>query len=688
MESRDHSQGALFAQRLLSLEREILKVLAREPDGGRVREALCAHVEALVPKSVAMLMQLDPRRCTLSLVASSSRQEELKSFLTDLAPTAGLGSCPTAAATRAPVLVGDTETDERWAQARHVARQLGIRACWSIPLFGIEDRLLGSFAISRAKPGLPDAATLRLLETAARLGEVALSMEDRSRELAESRALLQGVIEATEDPIFAKDRGGKYVLANTAEVEGLLPSPEAIVGKTDAELYGETQARISAGYDRRVLERGESVVYEHEFVNPKQGRRVFQIRKSPLRDAEGHISGLVGVARDVTERERHEEALRRTQKLESLGVLAGGVAHDFNNILTGILGNAEVALAEVPAGGALGEALREIRRSALRAAELTHQMLAYAGRSSAERVMLDVPTLWEDVQRLVATSISKRARLLVEHADDLPRIEGDPAQLRQVLMNLLTNASDALGDREGEIRVCIDRVWLDPAEAPEGKGGCFVRLTVTDEGCGMDAATRERMFGPFFTTKFAGRGLGLAAVRGIVLGHGGTIDVESVPGEGTQVTVLLPASERRDADAAPTPAPKSPPRANDVDARGAVLVVEDEEPVRSLIARVLARGGLEIEFAEDGAVAVERFERDPGRYDLVLLDLTTPRLEGPEVARRLLARRPGLPIVLMSGFGEEEARAGFPAGAITDFLPKPFRTAELRRLVLSHLPRR
>jgi PAS domain S-box-containing protein len=375
----------------------------------------------------------------------------------------------------------------------------------------------------------------------------------------------------------------------------------------------------------------------------------------------------------LEQRRRAEEQMRNAQKLESLGVLAGGIAHDFNNLLVGVLGNAGLAMLELPPDSPARQAIRDIEMSAQRAAELTRQMLAYSGRGSFRVEPVDVSDVVEEMTQLLRRVISKQAQLSLRLGRQLPAVVADATQLRQVVMNLITNASDALGDRLGTItletgvveanRQMLASTYLDE-ELPAGQ---YVYIDVTDTGEGMDAATSARIFEPFFTTKFTGRGLGLAAVLGIVRGHKGAIALQSTPGAGTRFRVLLPAT------AGIASLSIEPAAAALAQGSGRVLLVDDEEAVRGLARRVLERGGFDVVEATSGEDALAQYNQEPGAVAAVVLDLTMPGLSGEATFHELRRLRPDLPVVLSSGYVPDEGSAleGVP------FLAKPYRPTEL-----------
>ena len=372
------------------------------------------------------------------------------------------------------------------------------------------------------------------------------------------------------------------------------------------------------------------------------------------------------------EAQASEASARHVQKLESIGVLAGGIAHDFNNLLHVVLGNADLARLHIPDDSEAREHLDEVVRATQRAAELTQQLLAYSGRGEVENLHLDLSSEVREMATLLRTAISKQATLVWDLTDDLPAVCGDPAQIRQVVMNLITNASDALGEAPGTITL---RTGTD-AEGSEN-GIPLVFLEVADTGCGMDSSTLQRIFDPFFSTKFTGRGLGLAAVMGIVESHHGRVRIKTAPGEGSTFRVtFLGVDESAD---------KAPRRNSRVGWRGqgTVLVVEDEEGVREVVSRMLQRLGFQVLEAGDGIEALEVIEQHDGILTAVLLDLSMPRMAGQETLFHLRERTPDLPIVLMSGYTEQEVAAkvlSTTSGAV-GFLQKPFLPDDLSRML-------
>jgi signal transduction histidine kinase/ActR/RegA family two-component response regulator len=376
---------------------------------------------------------------------------------------------------------------------------------------------------------------------------------------------------------------------------------------------------------------------------------------------------------------RLEQRLQETQKLESLGLLAGGVAHDFNNLLVGILGNASLVLEDLGDRPDAQARVRQLVSAARRAAELTRQLLAYSGRGRFVITTVDLSALVRELTDLLRTSLPERASLQLQLGAVGPYIEGDATQIRQVVLNLITNAADALGDDGGTIRASVRVVEHDAESLGRAYGrsdlaaGRYVHLEVADTGRGMDEETRSRMFEPFFSTKDTGHGLGLAATLGIVRAHRGAVKVYSEPAQGTTVQVLLPEVEGEPSApwAMASPLPPEPGRA------ATVLVVDDEEVVRSLARAVLERAGHAVLEAADGHRALRILAEDPARIDLVLLDLTMPGMSGTDCLRELRALRSDLPVLLSSGYNEQDTIARVAGRGLAGFLQKPYTASAL-----------
>jgi nitrogen-specific signal transduction histidine kinase len=400
---------------------------------------------------------------------------------------------------------------------------------------------------------------------------------------------------------------------------------------------------------------------------------------------------MIGVGLETTERRRLEEQVRQAQKLESIGLLAGGVAHDFNNLLTGVLGNASLAMEVIPPSSPAMPLLDEVVCASERAADLTRQLLAYSGKGRFVIGPLDLSELAREISALLHVTLPKKVDLQLELAAGLPLIEADTSQIQQVMMNLVINGAEAIGDDPGRVvvRTGAEQVQeggiADDLDARELAPGNYVYLEVRDTGCGFDAETRSRIFDPFFTTKFTGRGLGLAAVSGVVRSHRGAIRVASAPGQGSTFRVLFPAVT------AAGSAVEAQDGATELPSAGLVLVVDDEDVVRRTARLSLERHGFTVLCAGDGLEGVELFRQNVAELALVLLDMTMPVLGGEQAVRIMKEIRSDVPVIASSGHTEMEASRRFDQGTLAGFIQKPYTAAALAgkvKAVLAAHPRR
>jgi PAS domain S-box-containing protein len=494
--------------------------------------------------------------------------------------------------------------------------------------------------------------------------------EDQARQLA-------AIVESSNDAIIGKTLDGVIVTWNEGARRMYGHTAEEAVGR-HISMLAPPSRRDETNEILERLRQGERVVHLETVRMRKDGSEFHvSLTVSPVLDDQGHIRGASTIARDITERKRLEEKVRETQKLESLGVLAGGVAHDFNNLLTGILGNASLAADMLPPDHPARDSLLSVVQASERAADLTCQMLAYAGKGQFVVRPVDVSALVREIVGLIQSSIPRKVRVELRLASGLPPVSADPAQVQQLVMNLVINGAEAIGEKAGVVEVTTATEVLDEEAARarlprhELAPGAYVVLEVKDSGCGMDSQTLPRIFDPFFTTKFTGRGLGLAAVSGIVRSHRGALEVSSVPGQGTTFRIYLPAA------AASEPEPRPPARA--------ILVVDDEEIVRRTAKTTLEKYGYKVLVAESGPQAVETYRRRPEAVELVLLDLTMPMMDGEEVLRALRAIRPDVKAIVSSGYSLEEATRRFAGHGVSAFLQKPYTAARLAHVVRAAL---
>ena len=477
-------------------------------------------------------------------------------------------------------------------------------------------------------------------------------------------------------PMGALDAAGRVLFANAALVQRLGQAPEVVHGRPLFETIPDP--------------RGWSTAWS-EFQRTANGRLEFGERayRLTLERCEPDPSGAAALlylseANPAAgpEAQRLETRVRESQRLESLAVLAGGIAHDFNNLLVGVLGNAEAAAAVLPRDSPAREPLAHVSKAAMRAADLSRQMLAYAGQGSFTIEPVELSKLVQEMVHLLRSLIPGNVKLELELARHLPFVEGDVTQLRQVVMNLITNAADACRDNGGTITIRTGAQRHESEDLLRTYGadlapGFYLHLEVDDEGVGMDAQTRRHIFDPFFTTKRTGRGLGLAAALGIIRKLQGAIRVQSEPGRGTRFRILLPARARRPRTrSAPLPVLKEGWRGE-----GTVLLVDDEALVRRAATRMLNSLGFTVAAVTNGAEAIEWVTDHPGEAAIVLLDMSMPGLSGADTFVRLKELEPSIRVIMSSGRQRKEVLATLHDQGIAAFLPKPYRLTDLRDLL-------
>jgi PAS domain S-box-containing protein len=565
--------------------------------------------------------------------------------------------------------------------------------CWTLMLLLL---LLGETAPAAPSPPSPLGPLVRVLALGLSGAVVLLLLWQSSHQLLElvhsarranvSLRAAQSALEAEHaqlfttlqciaDGVIAADARGRVTRFNAAAAALTGWPQDAVVGRSLWEVLSLRRADSDAplAFSPTDAPPADSLADPAHpvLLLSRTGRRLpVEVRVAPLRLETGEFQGLVVVLRDLTVRLNAEEErltwqrnLSELQRWESLGLLASSVTHDFNNLLTVVLGNTQLALLDIEESSPACQTLGSVITATAHASALTRQMLSYAGRGHSSSQLVDLNGLVSQMTPLLHSAVGKAVSLSLELAPQLPMLEADPTQLRQVIMNLIINASEAIGAEGGSILLSTEQV-ADAGGEPQ------IVLRVRDTGCGMDAETQRRIFEPFFSTKFAGRGLGLASVLGIVRGHRGELAVESVPGQGTTFTVSLPASS------AARPKEQAPLELLPWRGDGTVLVIDDEDQVRSTVARMLQHYGLHVLSAPDGAAGLALFQMVPDDIVCVLLDITMRGMPAAEVIARLRQIRPGVRVVLMSG-NQPGPLEGLAPDQTPVFLSKPFSLAEL-----------
>jgi PAS domain S-box-containing protein len=485
---------------------------------------------------------------------------------------------------------------------------------------------------------------------------------------------LRQVIDANPHLIFVKDREGKYVLANAAVADFHGTTVERLIGKRDTDFgLKDEEAEQFARDERAVISsQREAFIAEEPATCARTGEtRWFQTVKVPLLSADGSDRQVLGVATDITERKQLEEQFRQAHKMEAVGRLAGGVAHDFNNVLTIIRAQTEFLLADLPDDDPRRADVQEIQCAADRAATFTRQLLAFSRRQLLQPEVLGLNEVITGMETMVRRLMGEDVVLLTKLHPQLPRVWADPGQLQQVILNLAVNARDAMPSG-GSLLIETGVVELDehyPRQHPSAKPGVHVVLVVTDTGCGMDSATRSRVFEPFFTTKEPGKGtgLGLSTVYGIVKQSGGHIWVYSEVGRGTTFKLYFPP--HYGAAKALAPAQTSLPT---MGSGATILLVEDEGSVRSTVRRLLERHGYNVLEAANGQDALALVAARKAEIHLVLSDMVMPGMGGTELAGRVRALAPALPVLLMTGYTEEAIIRAGDRSLDEQIIEKPF----------------
>ncbi len=477
--------------------------------------------------------------------------------------------------------------------------------------------------------------------------------------------------------VVEPDNCFRFLSINQVFLDATGLTEDQVVGKRIEEVIPEPSfGMVKDNYKKAVEER--RIVRWEETSRYPTGVKVGEVSIAPIFDDNGICTHMVGSVFDITERKKLESQLMHAQKMESLGVLAGGIAHDFNNLLMGIMGNVGLAQMKLPAESSVHDELKRVETAADRASELTNQMLAYSGKGRFVVKAIDLSSVVGEMSDLLKASIPKNVFLELDLGVNIPSIESDPTQIRQVVMNLITNAADAFKGASGTVTIATGSILCDPDHlsgfflGENLNGGKFVTLEVSDTGSGMERETEEKIFDPFFTTKEGGRGLGLSAAIGIIRGHEGAIKVESEPGEGTKFTVLFPASEKPVED-------KVEERGSlgSFSGEGTVLVVDDEETVREIATSMLEKFGFDVLVASDGEEALKLFDENADNIKLILMDLTMPKMGGMEALRNIKQVRADVKVILSSGYTEEDAMSAFNGGELADFIQKPYKPEEL-----------
>ncbi|MFQ5518365.1 MAG: ABC transporter substrate-binding protein [Mariprofundus sp.] len=571
---------------------------------------------------------------------------------------------------------------KRWQQIANAFTDLGypvVNVNWDTFLYQPRPGLIEVIRHYRFWIGFGVLGTLLLLLYLFNI-HLRWGIEKRTFDLENMSSEFQDILDHMQDAYYRTGLDGELIWVSLACERQMGYQRSELIGQPLASLYYETGARDK--FLQALEKSGGDLQHFEVCLRHKDGSRVWaEVNSQYYYDAQGQVAGIEGNVRNINERKKAEreskeltDQLQQAQKMESIGVLAGGIAHDFNNLLVGVMGNAELAMLDTPEKGEMRQYLDQIFKSARRGADLVRQMLAYSGQGRFTMGEQNFNSLIKDVSELLSTVIGKQIKLDQALMHDLPDVYGDKNQLTQLIMNLMTNASEAMQGKPGKIHLTTGVQYLSTADfsgmymASDLQQGDYAFMQVEDSGCGMDEQTMALIFDPFFTTKETGSGLGLAALLGIVHSHGGTLALHSEPGKGACFRVYLPVLSRQKAEAElQTAELKSIP-----DVRGAVLVVDDEEAVRDVARRLLEREGIQVLTANDGAEAVTVFSKYNEGIALVLMDLTIPEMDGEQAFHSIRALRSDAVVLLSSGFSETEAADRLRVHGLAGFVRKPY----------------
>lgn len=582
------------------------------------------------------------------------------------------GSCGTAAFRRAPVVVSDIAQDPLWQDYRDAALAHDLRACWSTPIFDIQHRLVGTFAVYMRQPGTPSPRHIHLIDVAVHIAAICFSHHETERRLRDQADILQ----KAGDSIVVTDLQDRVTFWNASASRTLGWAATEAQGRPLRELLGESVLReietARAGAKANADWRGE-LHLRHRNAQPV----VVDARITVLRDAAGEVQGRLIIATDITEKRRIEEQFFRAQRLESLGMLAAGIAHDLNNVLAPMLLAAPMLRDHATDPGDI-RMIATLEKSAERGAALVRQILGFAHGADGGHRIIQVKHLLRDVATFIQETFPKSIVLDDHIPSDLWPIKANPTQIHQVLLNLTVNARDAM-PQGGTLLLRAENAVLSAEaanEIPGGRPGPFLSLQVEDTGTGIPPEVLSRVWEPFFTTKGVGKGtgLGLSTVRGIVETHGGFTALRTTLGKGTSFHIYFPAEVSLPSIAS---TPANLPVAQVRGAGDLVLVVDDEPSIRNMAAAILARHGYRVLTAADGAEGISLFAPRAREIRVVVTDLNMPNLDGAAFAAVVQRLNPTVKILAVSGLGQEsQTRPSTPSFADA-FLVKPFRPEAL-----------
>ena len=675
---RAMSRAQKSSEALALLDEKALAMIMAHAPLHEILETLCTIIENHSSDLLCSVLLLAADGKTLRHGAAPSLPEEYRLAVDGLEIGPATGSCGTAVYRRQQVIVSDIATDPLWADYRHLALPHGLQACWSTPITSPDGRVLGTFAVYYRVPGLPDDQHRQFIAHATHLAAIAMEWDRAKAELSAVENRYRTLVERLPAVTYIAELGA------CGPWHYVSPQIESMLGFTPAEWLSDPANwinRINADDRDKVLAVEENFqkhrdLFQTEYrMHARDGRILwFRDEAVTLPTADGQPFLMQGVLYDITERKRLEDQLRHSQKMEAVGLLAGGVAHDFNNLLMLIQGhNERLRLSLAPDAPALKES-RGIENAVTRASSLTGRLLAFSRKQVLQPKILDLNEVLTDVAKMLDRLIEKNIALRFAPAPELWHVKADPGQMEHLIMNLVVNARDAM-PQGGELLIETRNAEITNSHPRIGDGvrpGRYVTLVVRDTGIGMDRDTQARMFEPFFTTKAPGKGtgLGLAIVYGVVKQIGGWTHVESKPGNGTSFEIYLPRAEDATEPAAlaePHGSLTAVPKGTET-----ILLVEDEPGIRELAGDFLRGRGYMVLAAMDGNEALRIAEGHEDLIHLLVTDVVMPNIGGNELAERLRHVRPQIKVLFMSGYPDHPTLTDGGVEVQATVLQKPF----------------
>ncbi len=648
---------------------------------------LINFVETIKPNAQVLILFTNDEKQSLEDGISSKLDQAYLKSIDGLPIGNNIATCGSAAFAKKLVITNNIEQDSSWEKYKDLALRFGLQSCWSQPIMDSEQHVLGTFAMYFDSPQLPSDDDLDLIKRASHLARNAIIHKRSMRALLASQNALK------EAQKMAHLGSWEYDLLNNkvtwsdekydifgADKTTFQPSYEAFMSR----VHPDDRNKVDQAYAEAVKSK-QPFDQKFRLLLPCNTVKYVHDKCKTFYDDHGTPYKSVGTTQDITriieeekERKQHQEKMEHVQRLESLGVLAGGIAHDFNNILTAILGNAELARIKIDTSSQAQHYIKHITQASQKAANLCRQMLAYSGKGQFIIQATNLSDLVVEMNQLLSVTLPKNVVLRLDLSKQLPAIDADVTQLQQVIMNLVINASEAIGEHSGAISIAtgvvrIDQDYLATTFVDEElKEGLYVYLEVSDTGCGMDDETHARIFEPFFTTKFTGRGLGMAAILGIVRGHEGAIKSYSELGKGTTFKLFFPQSSEN-----ASPLPSAQTKALGWRSNGCVLIVDDEETIREVGTDMLIDLGLSVKQASDGLQAIEVYKEYKHEIHVVILDMTMPHMGGEDTYVELCRINPDVQVILSSGYNEQDTTNRFAGKGLAGFLQKPYTSDEL-----------